>query len=69
MPKPDYYREQARLLMRWAAAALDGDVARRLTHRAHELMQLADRGEIDRELLHPTEMHPGSRRGSGEHTS
>jgi hypothetical protein len=43
MPNGDYYREQARILMRWADAATDQRVAQQLSYRAHELLQLAEK--------------------------
>lgn len=43
MPNADYYQEQARLLLRWAATASDPAIAQRLLYRAHEMLALADR--------------------------
>lgn len=43
MPSSDYYREQARILTSWAAAATDPGIAQRLSCRAHEMLQLADK--------------------------
>ena len=45
MPDGDYYREQARILMRWADAATNPRIAQQLSYRAHELLQLADNTE------------------------
>ena len=41
MPTREYYREQARLLIRWATMATDPGVAERLSYRAHNMLQLA----------------------------
>jgi hypothetical protein len=45
MADPDYYREQARLLMRWGASARDPAVVEKLTDRAQDLLDLAYRQE------------------------
>jgi hypothetical protein len=45
MASPDYYREQARLLMRWGALARDPAVVEKLTDRAQDLLDMAHRQE------------------------
>jgi hypothetical protein len=42
MPNANYYREQARLLARWAITTTSRDVCERLMKRAHELVVQAD---------------------------
>jgi hypothetical protein len=51
MASPDYYREQARLLMRWGALARNPAVAEKLTDRAQDLLDLANRKERGSEAM------------------
>jgi hypothetical protein len=68
MPTGDYYREQARLLMRWAASATDREIAQRLSYRAHDMLQLANetatatavRNEDAQETLNAAMLRQGS---------
>jgi hypothetical protein len=46
MPTASYYREQARLLLEWAYAQPDPDLAKRLESRAQHYLALADAAEI-----------------------
>jgi len=45
MPSAPYYREQARLLLKWANETQESGVAKRLTARAQIMLALAQRGE------------------------
>jgi hypothetical protein len=45
MASSDYYREQARLLMRWGSLARNPAVVEKLTDRAQDLLDLAHREE------------------------
>jgi len=45
MPSADYYREQARLLLRWAKDSRDAVTAQRLTDRAKDMIRFAERAE------------------------
>jgi hypothetical protein len=47
MPNANYYREQARLLLRWAIAASQPEVAERLSKRAQDMLALADRADTN----------------------
>lgn len=42
MPTASYYREQARLLMRWGQLARDSAVAEQLTNRAQQMLEMAE---------------------------
>jgi hypothetical protein len=45
MPNPNYYREQARLLLYWAIAASNPQTAERLTKRAQQMLEMARRAD------------------------
>jgi hypothetical protein len=45
MPNANYYREQARLLLYWAIAASNPQTAERLTKRAQQMMEMAQRAD------------------------
>jgi len=45
MASPDYYREQARLLMKWGSLARNPSVVEKLMDRAQDLLDLAHREE------------------------
>lgn len=51
MASPDYYREQARLLMRWGASARNPATAEKLADRAQDLLDLAHREETGTEAV------------------
>jgi hypothetical protein len=45
MPSASYYREQARLLLRWANKSQDESAAQRLTRRARDMLDLAEQAQ------------------------
>lgn len=51
MASPDYYREQARLLMRWRASARNPAIVEKLADRAQDLLDLAHRKETGTEAV------------------
>jgi hypothetical protein len=45
MPNANYYREQARLLLYWAMAASNPETAERLSKRAQQMLDMAQRAD------------------------